>query len=236
MTALRERHVYAGTDSNLRVIPKIGGHLIGTQVTGSSVRAPGSTLTITIELRDDDEPTAEYEVIVFGDQAGGNTVADMVTSRDFTGDQASFTISGVPYPDGNRYYFLKIRQTDADGEQDTVWTAPVWFEPSSAAPPSVTLLSLRVDLVREEATITNLGNTTVAMGGWRLISTVGNQVFTFPTTFSLAPSGVVRVTSGPSAVHQPPGILRWTAEFIWRNDGDPGQLKNSSGTVVASAP
>jgi hypothetical protein len=69
-----------------------------------------------------------------------------------------------------------------------------------------------------------------------LLSVAGNQSFAFPSAFSLPPGGVVRVVSGPSAVHQPPGVLRWTTDFRWRNSGDPGQLRNAAGQVIASTP
>jgi len=42
----------------------------------------------------------------------------------------------------------------------------------------------------------------------------------------------VTVTSGTSA-QTGPGLLLWTSQNIWNNGGDPGQLIDPDGNVVA---
>ncbi len=104
------------------------------------------------------------------------------------------TISGVQYTGGDEYFFVKVIQTDEDREeQDRAWLAPVWFEPnataaapaSPAAPPASSgpSLALDVDLLADEATITNLGEQTVTLTDWTLVSVKGDQKFKFPAGF-----------------------------------------------------
>ena len=85
--------------------------------------------------------------------------------------------------------------------------------------------------------ITNTGSDSQVMTGWRIVSHDGtsnncqvlpDQTFTFSAGYSLAAGASVRVHSGPGALNNPPGDLRWTGSYIWNNDGDIGDLYNGA--------
>ncbi len=96
-------------------------------------------------------------------------------------------------------------------------------------------LALDVNPSREEAIVTNIGDATVNLKGWEIVSTVDNQRFKFPNDLTIAPRQAVTVTSGSSA-RTGTRVLRWTTDFIWFNDGDPGLLLDPSGAVRAESP
>lgn len=96
-------------------------------------------------------------------------------------------------------------------------------------------LSLKVDLEEELAVIKNISNKTIDLKGYVLVSTKGNQRFTFPSVV-LKPGETVTVTSGKNARHDPPHYLLWTKKYIWNNDGDPAELWSPDGKLVASWP
>ena len=62
--------------------------------------------------------------------------------------------------------------------------------------PSIVILSK--DLQGEIVGIKNTGDEAVNLEGWQLISTEGNQVFTFPN-MDLEAGKTIYITSGPSA-------------------------------------
>ena len=93
----------------------------------------------------------------------------------------------------------------------------------------------RVDLVAEEVVIVNGGSQAVDLSGWVLISTSGNQQFTFPKGTVLAPGSRLIVRSGPRAAAGP-GVLVWTREYVWANQGDPAELRDATGQLVARWP
>lgn len=230
LSAMRQRRVYATEDPNLRLVYRVNGELLGSRISATAVPAPGTALTMSLEIADDDEPTTSYTVEVFSDQIGGPE-AGIVRTQSVTGN-GTHAISGVTYPGGAAYVYLRIRQ--ADGNR--AWTAPVWLEPlgGGGTGEGHPILTLVVDESAETARITNTGAASVDLTGWRLISVRGDQVFDqFPAGFTLTPGGSITVTSGPGA-RDDAGFLRWTNESIWNNSGDPGQLLDADGTIVAS--
>lgn len=242
LAALRVRHVYATQDRNLRIIARVNGELAGARLMGAAVPAPNSAVPITIFLQDDDEPDANYTIDLFADEIGGTPQADVVMqfSQAANGEplgNGTHQLDGFRYAGGRQYLFLKIRQTDPDHEHtDIAWLAPVWFEPGGAAPPvgGGAAVTLDVNLELEEARVTNRSNQSVDLSGWRLVSTVGNQEFRFGQGTTLNPGRTLIVTSGSGARNDVAnGIVRWTTDFIWRNAGDPGQLIDPNGVVVA---
>jgi len=89
--------------------------------------------------------------------------------------------------------------------------------------------------------IENRGTAPQTMTGWTIQSHDGddcrpldNQIYTFPTGYTLQPGASVRVHSGPNAQHNPPADLRWTGSYIWHNDRDQGDLRNSAGQLIDS--
>lgn len=237
LDALYARHVYATEDKNLSVIATINGHLIGSILTGNQVPANNSKLTIQLAIKDADEPGANYTIDIYRDNIGGMQQADVIHEVNVTGDTA-IAINNVKYTGGRQYFFIKITQTDDDAvEVDQAWLAPVWFEPgapSPATPGNDQLLTLAVNERTEEAVITNIGNTQVNLKNWVLVSTVGNQRFTFTTARILQPGQSIIITSGPNATTTG-NHIRWTTNYIWGNDGDPGQLLDARGNTVATS-
>lgn len=232
LAALRARHVYATEDKNLRVIARVNGHLMGTRVTGNDRPSKDSELDISLEIHDDDEPHADYTVQVFSDEIGDD-VAEIIKTVTVNGD-STVEIDGITYDGGRQYIFFKIIQShdDAEGE-DRAWTAPVWFEPGGPSE-GVFAVSLSVDLAREEARITNTGDATIDLKGWKLVSVKGDQTFEFKDKLTLEPGESVMVTSGRNAQNDPPHILKWKTGYVWNNDGDPAELFDKSGRLVAS--
>jgi len=233
LTALKQRRAYATEDRNLRLVYRVNNHLMGSRIVGAAVPAPGTALTITLAIADDDEPSASYVVEAFSDDVGGEAGASVVRTQSVTGN-GTHAISGVTYLGGPQYLFLRVRQ----GDGNRAWTAPVWFEPSGtpSMPPDdegALSVSLAVDLQAETARITNTSTQPLALAGFKLVSVRGNQVFDqFPEDLTLAAGASVTVTSGPTA-QQGTGFLRWTNQNIWSNSGDPGQLIDRDGSVVA---
>lgn len=89
-----------------------------------------------------------------------------------------------------------------------------------------------IDLSGEIVSIINSSNSTVDLTGWKLVSEVGNQTYTFPAGTTLAGGGTLKVVSGEKA-QSGAGILVWTQSNIWNNDGDPGALFNAEGQLVS---
>ena len=237
LTAMRQRRVYATEDRNLRLIYRVNGELLGARISGAGVPGAGTPLSLSLEITDDDEPEATYIVEVFSDEIGGDNVAAVVRSQTVVGD-GNYAITGVAYQGGPQYVYLRVRQDDGD----RAWTAPVWFEPASAPGPDssqgdgdVPAISVTLDVNEraETAHITNSGAVPLDLTGWSLLSIRGNQVFDqFPAGFTLAPGASITVTSGPNA-QQGNGFLLWTNLNIWNNSGDPGQLRDPDGVVIA---
>jgi len=127
--------------------------------------------------------------------------------------------------------------TDADGTvydvEPTNPVVPVSPPADESTIPDVQIKD--VDLQAEVATIFNTGSDPVDMTGWRLVSTTGDQQYTFPA-FTLQAGATVQVTSGSNAVDNPPTQLKWTTGYIWNNDGDPAELYDASGNLVSIYP
>jgi hypothetical protein len=52
-------------------------------------------------------------------------------------DAGSGSIEDVAFSGEGQFFFFKIIQRGDDGDEDRVWTAPVWFESQSPAPDPV---------------------------------------------------------------------------------------------------
>jgi len=106
---------------------------------------------------------------------------------------------------------------------------------SSGSQAAASVVIANIDLRAEIATIKNNGGQAVNISGWQLISERGKQVFTFPSGMALAPGAAVKVASGANATSVP-GVLFWTKENMWNNDGDPGALYDAGGKLVSRYP
>ncbi|TQR19376.1 MBL fold metallo-hydrolase [Psychrobacillus vulpis] len=87
------------------------------------------------------------------------------------------------------------------------------------------------DVQEEIVGITNTGDTSVNLNGWKLVSVIGNQVFKFPN-ITLAAGKTIYITSGQNA-KEGQDFIKWTNGQMWRNDGDAAQLINEKGEVVS---
>lgn len=95
-----------------------------------------------------------------------------------------------------------------------------------------------VDLKAECVTLRNDSTSSdrVDIGGWKIVSVVGGESFTFPTGFSLGPAQTVRVWSGPGAIPASPADLRWSTDLVWTDTGDPARLFDADGRLVDEYP
>ena len=90
-------------------------------------------------------------------------------------------------------------------------------------------VTLRVDKVREVATLTNTGPAPLDVGGWWLVSLRGGQAYEFPPPTTIAPGETVRVVSG-----QEPGAHRFSRRNVWNNSSsDSAELRRPDGRVAA---
>lgn len=176
LQAMRDRHTYATTDANLRVMAFVNGHLSGDRITAPD---NGSELQIEISLVDDDEPDAGYEIEVFSDLIGGADVAKKVDTFKAEGNTKPgevYSLDGVRYTGGRQYVFFKIIQYQEDGDPDIAWTAPAWFDADMPAPVPVADEGIRiVEIVpnpsgdesqKESITIKNTSDSNVDLAGW----------------------------------------------------------------------
>lgn len=136
ISALKARHVYATEDKNLHVIFKVNGRLCGDIITPP---AANQELDITYSIRDDDESEVGYEISVFSDVPGGAVARSIETIQVRSNQQGECTgrIEDIRFTGDGQYIFFKIVQGDEDGIEDRTWTAPIWFESGSIAPPAV---------------------------------------------------------------------------------------------------
>lgn len=237
--ALRARHAYASEDANLRVIFRSGAVLQG------DITAPpqaGSELPLTVQIVDDDELDAVYRIDVFQDVAGGAVASSPVESFEFVGNQpAAVRLEGIRFTTEGQYVFLRITQqadevsADAGSEnddehplEDTLWTAPIWFESGHFHDPgersrSIVIASMLPDppgddLSGEAITVRNTALAAVDMTGWQARDLAGN-------IWQL--DGL-----GPLAPGQEKTLLRDGQPMSLNNNGDQVELVAPDGTVV----
>jgi len=125
--------------------------------------------------------------------------------------------------------------TPAPAPTATPSPTPTTTPTSTPTPTPVPLdyiLIENIDLVEEVVVVVNRSENPVKLTGWRLVSEVGGQEFTFPE-FTLGPSQKVEITSGPNAQEDSPRKFRWTGRYIWNNEGDPGALYDTTGRLIS---
>lgn len=141
------------------------------------------------------------------------------------------------------------------GSQYTATTSfvPVAATPTPAPPPTPTATVTRGSLVittvsptgtDEYIEVRNNGNTAQSMAGWTLQSWDGTttpcspepeQIYSFPSDFTLDAGASVRLHSGSTGGNRPrtPTDLPWTTRNYWNDNGDRGDLRNPSGQLVS---
>lgn len=228
LDALRKRHAYATEDKNLRLVFKANGALQGDIVAPPAV---GSELKLTLEIRDDDEPDADYRVDVFKDVAGEKPAAAPVESYEITGNQV-LDMEGIRFERAGEYVFVRVTQyaraDDEHVEDDKAWTAPVWFEadghhPLLATQPLVRLTRLIPDpsgddVQKESITLKNGGSAPINLIGWKVRDLADNS---WPL------DGVTALGAGQSVTVQRNGM-----PMSMNNGGDEIELVAPDGSVV----
>ncbi len=139
LAAMRARHVYATEDKNLRAIFRVRYPGIPDNqplLCGDIVRAPPpvkTELAITFSLTDDDEPEADYHIDVFAGNIDDDlpTVIEQHSQEGNTTAGQPGTIGGVKYTGGRQFVYFRVTQGNVDGDEDRLWTAPIWFDAGS---------------------------------------------------------------------------------------------------------
>lgn len=86
-----------------------------------------------------------------------------------------------------------------------------------------------VDLAGEVVTLKNTSSANVDLTGWKLVSVAGNQTYYFPDGCIIKAGSTLTIASGNAS-----GDLKWTSASIWNNKGDPAELYDNNGNLVAS--
>lgn len=84
-----------------------------------------------------------------------------------------------------------------------------------------------IDKEAEIVTIKNNSSEDINLKGWKLVSVIGNQTYTFPE-YILKAGASVTISSGDKK-----GDLIWSKANIWNNSkSDPGELYDNNGNLV----
>jgi hypothetical protein len=126
LDAMRDRHVYATEDRNLRAIFRVNGRLCG-----DILSPPPGPLEVRFDLEDADEPAAGYTIEAFQGKIGGS-FASIVKTVKIAGDTKTGAIDGLTLGGSGEYVYFRV--TQAGAVPDRLWTAPVWAEGEVASP------------------------------------------------------------------------------------------------------
>lgn len=133
LQAIRDRHVYATSDKNLRIIARVNGRLCGDVLPAPTADAE---LQITLDIHDDDEPNAAYKIEVFDGVAGSGISATRREQVAATGN-GTVPIADIHVSQPCEYVYFRVIQQNDEDSSDTAWTAPVWFgHPLPSATPT----------------------------------------------------------------------------------------------------
>lgn len=231
LAALKARRTFASDDRNIEVIFR-SDEAIG----GDVVPAPqaGSTLPLTVEIRDPDEPNARYRIDVLSDVPGGDRARRPAESFRVEGDTPGrLPLDGVLFQGPGQFVLLRIIQTSppsSDGDEeheeteDRSWTAPIWYETGAQLP--VLAAAVRIvdlvpnplgdDVMGEEVRLKSASSTPVNVEGWQLRDLAGNV---WVLSGTIAPNGLV-------------AVIRAGRPMSLNNDGDVIELVMPDGRVI----
>lgn len=229
MAALRARHTFASEDKNLKVIFRSGEALAGDIV---ALPTAGTTLPLTVEIKDPDEPGARYRIDVLTDQPGGDRARRPVDSFIIKGNTIGRqALEGIEFQGPGQFVMLRITQSSAERgdveheeQEDRLWTAPIWYQ--AAAQPVFVAAQVRIaelmpnpvgdELQNESITLTNFGTAAVDLSRWQLRDASGNAW----------------LLEGQIAPGQRITIARAKKPMSLNNDGDVVELVSSAGITV----
>ena len=231
LAALKARRTFASDDKNIEIIFR-SGESIGGDIAEAPVA--GTTLPLTVEIRDPDEPNARYRVDVLSDLPGGDRARRPAESFRVEGNtQGRLSLDGVPFQGPGQFVLLRVIQTSppsSDGDEeheeteDRTWTAPIWFETGAPAPAMAATLQI-VDLtpnpvgddaLGEEVRIRSTSPAPVLLDRWQLRDLAGN----------------VWILTGTIQPGELLAILRAGQPMSLNNDGDVIELVMPDGRVV----
>jgi hypothetical protein len=231
LAALRARHTTASDDKNLKVIFRSGDAIGGDIVAPPTV---GTSLPLTVEITDPDEPDARYRVDVLTDHPGGDRARRPANSFIINGNTAGrYTLDGIAFDGPGQFVLLRVTQSSAEQgdeehqeSEDRLWTAPIWYEQRVPPPPAardVRIADLLPnppgdDVQGEEVNLSNSGTASVDLTGWQLRDASSN----------------VWILGGSIAPGQRLGFRRSGQPMSLNNDGDVIELIDRSGMVVDS--
>lgn len=210
-----------GVDTPETVHPTIGAQPGGPEASAFTkhLLPPGTRVTLELDVQQRDRYGRLLAYVYLPD--GRMLNAELLR----TGLAQLLTI-----PPNVRYVDLFVRlQREAREAGRGLW------EEVAPAPADGGGLIVSVDLDGEEVVLVNDGDGPMDLSGWVLVSVAGNQRFTFPAGTVLEPGARLVVRSGPSA-SPGPGVLIWTSANVWNNQGDPAELRDASGRLVARYP
>ena len=119
-------------------------------------------------------------------------------------------------------------QTEARAARKGIWSEG-WFAGTGQ------IRIERVDLAAEEVVLVNEGSQAVDLSGWVLASVAGDQRLRFPSGTVIEPGTRLVIRSGPEATGGP-GVLVWTRQYIWNNQGNPAELRDAQERLVSRYP
>jgi hypothetical protein len=231
LSALKARHTFASDDRNIEVIFRSGESLGGDVVQAPQ---PGTSLPLSVEIRDPDEPNARYRLDVLSDLPGGDRARRPAESYRIEGNTTGrLPLDGVLFQAPGQFVLLRIIQTsppssEGDDEheetEDRTWTAPIWFEAGAPLPAMAATLAivdltpnpLGDDALGEEVRIRNLSQSVMSLEQWQLRDLAGN----------------VWVLNGAIQPGELKAFLRAAQPMSLNNDGDVVELVMPDGRVV----
>ena len=242
MAGLRARRTTASDDKNARVIFRAGEAIGGDRV---PALPPGTTLPLTVEITDPDEPDARYRVDVLSDHPGGDRARRPIESFRIEGNtNGRYALDGILADRPGQFVMLRIIQSSARTEdegddeheetEDRIWTAPIWFEASASqaiAMPAIQIVDMMPnpigeDAIGEDVQLQNSGQSPIDLTGWQLRDLAANT-----WTLNITVPAGQRIT----IVRNGAGMLRnHGQQMSLNNDGDLVELVMPDGTVVDS--
>jgi hypothetical protein len=143
--ALRKNRTFVTEDKNLSVVLSLNNSLMGSSITA----LPESELNFTVAVSDADEPSATYQLEIYGagiapelSTAATNWMArdGLLIKKKVTGN-GSHTLKGIFALAEPSFYYLKVIQNPLN-KPDRAWTAPVWVNETGTASLTDTLSSV----------------------------------------------------------------------------------------------
>jgi len=131
-------------------------------------------------------------------------------------------------------FITDTHQVTVSGEPPVVMYTYLPYVVRSYQESSLSITALVYDESEGYVEIGNQGSTPQDLTGWRIHSVVGDQWYSFPSGFALAPGGTIRIHFHPGTVSNSPADLIWSGDNIWSHVGDQAVLHDADGAIVDS--